>query len=162
MSNGGLDPQCVPDGCCNLGWLSLSSCGQYEPMPLCPWLDSRGCTNDILALPNGSFEIHEFLDFLRLSQCRGRQRVEVLEETSSRKAGGAKVPFHNFDPENYFGNAGLRIPATRCTSPFTGVTSVENALRGDFDLRLKHLHNITRSVFVAFMDLVIGWRCSSP
>src|SRR2546427_10326932 len=44
-------------------------------------------------------------------------------------------------PKNYFGDAGLRNPATRCASPVTSVQGVENALRGDFDLRLKRRHS---------------------
>ena len=83
----------------------------------------------------------EYFDFLRFSRGRRRQGVEVFEETSPRKTGRTKVPFDNFDPENYFGDAGLRNPATRCASPVTSVQGVENALRGDFDLRLKRRHS---------------------
>ena len=79
----------------------------------------------------------EYFDFLRFSRGCRRQGVEVFEETRPRKTGGAKVPFDNFDPENYLGDAGLRNAATRCASPITGAQGVENALRGDFDLRLE-------------------------
>ena len=83
----------------------------------------------------------EYFDFLRLSRGRRRQGVEVFEETSPRKTGGAKVPFDNFDPENYLGDAGFRNAATRCASPVTSAQGVENALRGDFDLRLERCHS---------------------
>ncbi len=79
----------------------------------------------------------EYFDFLRFSRGCRRQGVEVFEETRPRKTGEAKVPFDNFDPENYLGDAGLRNAATRCASPITGAQGVENALRGDFDLRLE-------------------------
>src|SRR5689334_326393 len=71
----------------------------------------------------------EYFDFPRFSRGRRRQGVEVFEETSPRKTGRAKVPFDNFNPENYLGDVGLRNPATRCASPVTGVQGVENALR---------------------------------
>ncbi len=83
----------------------------------------------------------EYFDFLRFSRGRRRQGVEVFEETSPRKTGGAKVPFDNFNPENYLGDAGLRNATTRCASPVTGAQGVENALRGDLDLRLERRHS---------------------
>ncbi len=83
----------------------------------------------------------EYFDFLRFSRSRRRKGVEVFEETSPSETGGAKVPFDNFDPENYLGHAGLRNPATRCAGPVTGLQGVENALRGDFDLRIKRRHS---------------------
>jgi hypothetical protein len=52
------------------------------------------------------------VSFLRFSLGGRRQGVEVFEETGPRKTGGAKVPFDNFDPENYLGDAGLRNAAT--------------------------------------------------
>ena len=79
----------------------------------------------------------EYFDFLRFSRCCRRQGVEVFEETRPRKTYRAKVPFDNFDPENYLGDAGLRNAATRCASPITGAQGVENALRSDFDLWLE-------------------------
>src|SRR3989442_12190391 len=82
----------------------------------------------------------EYFDFLCFSRGRRRQGVEVFEETSPRKTDRTKPPFDNFDPENYFADAGLRIPATRCASPLTSVQGVENTLRGDFDLTLKRRH----------------------
>jgi hypothetical protein len=103
----------------------------------------------------------EYFDFPRFSRGRRRQGVEVFEETSPRKTGGAKVPFDNFDPEDYFGDAGLRNPATRCASPVTGVQGVENALRGDFDPMLKRRQSTLASGFRACMRLtpsVMFWR----
>src|SRR2546425_6412193 len=79
----------------------------------------------------------EYFDLLRFSRGCRRQGVEVFEETRPRKTDGAKVPFDNFDPENYLGDAGLRNAATRCASPITGAQGVENALRSDFDLGLE-------------------------
>jgi hypothetical protein len=79
----------------------------------------------------------EYFDFLRFSRGRRGQGVEVFEETGPRKTGGAKVPFDNFNPENYLGNACLRNAATQFASPVTRAQGVENALRGNFDLRLE-------------------------
>src|SRR5713101_7583222 len=83
----------------------------------------------------------EYFDFLRFSRGCRRQGVEVFEETRPRKTGGAKVPFNNFDPENYLSDVGLRNAATRCASPIPGAQGVENALSGDFDLRLEQGHS---------------------
>src|SRR6266446_8137497 len=83
----------------------------------------------------------EYSYFLRFSRGRRRQGVEVFKETGPRKTGGAKVPFDNFDPENYLGDPGLRNAATRCASPVKGAQGVENALRGDFDLGLERRHS---------------------
>jgi hypothetical protein len=83
----------------------------------------------------------ECFDFLRFSRGCRRQGVEVFEETRPRKTSGAKVPFDNFDPENYLGDAGLRNAAPRCASPITGAQGVENALRGDFDPGLEQGHS---------------------
>src|SRR5467141_3387012 len=82
----------------------------------------------------------ECFDFLHFSRGCRRQGVEVFEETRPRKTNGAKVPFDNFDPENYLGDAGLRNATTRCTSPTMSAQDVENALRGDFDLGLEQGH----------------------
>jgi len=83
----------------------------------------------------------EYFDFLRFSRGRRRQGVAVFEENQSEKDRQDKGPFDNFLPENYFGDAGLGNPATRCASPVTSVQGVESALRGDFDLRLKRRHS---------------------
>ena len=83
----------------------------------------------------------EYFDLLHFSRGCRRQGVEVFEETRPRKTDGAKVPFDNFDPENYLGDAGLRNAATRCASPTTGAQGVENALRSDFDLGLEQGHS---------------------
>src|SRR2546425_2110100 len=82
----------------------------------------------------------EYFDFLRFSRGCRRQGVEVFEETRPRKTSRAKVPFNNFDPENYLGDMGLRNAATRCASPITSAQGVENAFRGDFNLGLKQGH----------------------
>src|SRR2546427_11294071 len=79
----------------------------------------------------------EYFDFLRFSRGRRRQGVEVFEETSPRETGRTKIPFDNFDPENYFADAGLRNTATPCASPITSVQAVGNAIEADFHLRLK-------------------------
>src|SRR3989441_9260711 len=86
-------------------------------------------------------DFQEYFDFLRFSRGRRRQGVEVFEETSPRKTGRTKVPFDNFDPENYLCDAGSRNPATRWASSVTSVQGVENALRGNFDLRLNRHHS---------------------
>src|SRR5260370_1945152 len=70
----------------------------------------------------------EYFDFFRFSRGRRRQGDEVFEETGPRKTGGAKVPFDNFDPENYLGDAGLRSAATRFASPIMRAQGVENTL----------------------------------
>jgi len=99
-----------------------------------------GWGGSVLSLKRLIRDSQEYFDFPRFSRGRRRQGVEVFEETSLRKTGGAKVPFDNFDPENYLGDVGLRNPAPRCASPVTVVQGVENTLRGDFDLRLKRRH----------------------
>ena len=66
--------------------------------------------------------------------------MEVFKKTGPRKTGRAKVPFDNFDPENYFGDAGLRSAAARGASPVADAQGVKNALRGDFDLGLERRH----------------------
>ena len=83
----------------------------------------------------------EYFDFLLFSRGCRSQGVEVFEETYPRQTGGAKVPFDNFDPENYLSDAGLRNAATRCAGPAMGAQGVENALRGDFDLGLEQGHS---------------------
>jgi len=83
----------------------------------------------------------EYFDFLRFSRSRRRQGVEVFEETGPGKTGGAKVPFDNFDPENYLGDAGLRNAATRFAGPVSGAQGVEDAFRGNFYLRLERRHS---------------------
>ena len=67
--------------------------------------------------------------------------MEVFEETGPRKTGRAKVPFDNFDPENYLGDPDLRNAATRFASPLLGARGVENAFRGNLDLRLERHHS---------------------
>jgi hypothetical protein len=89
----------------------------------------------------------EYLDFFRFSRGCRRQRVEVFEETSSRKTDRAKVPFDNFYSENYFGDADLRNTATRCASPVKAAQSVEDALRGDLNSRLEHRHTTLPDIF---------------
>ncbi len=105
---------------------------------------SRKIASIVVALTRGPLLIRnsqEYSDFLRFSRGRRSQGVEVFEETGPRKTGGAKVPFDNFDPENYFGDAGLRNAAARGANPVTGEQGVKNALRGDFDLRLERRHS---------------------
>ncbi len=57
-------------------------------------------------------ESQEYFDFLRFPRRRRGKGVEVFEETGPGETGGAKVPFDNFDPENYLSDAGLRSAAT--------------------------------------------------
>src|SRR6266849_7422075 len=90
--------------------------------------------------PTTYLNSQEYSNFLRFSRACRRQGVEVLEETGPRKTVEAKVPFDNFDPENYFGDSGLRKAAARGASPVTGVQGVKDALRGDFDLRHECRH----------------------
>ena len=90
----------------------------------------------------------EFSDFFSFSRGRRRQGVEVFEETGPRKAGRAKVPFDNFDPENYFRDVGLRNAAARGASPVTAAHGVKNALSGDSDLGLEHRHSTHTSHFL--------------
>src|SRR3989441_9341525 len=116
----------------------------------------------------------EYFDFLRFSRGCRRQGVEVFEETGPRKTGGAKVPFDNFDPENYLGDVGLGNAATRFAGPVPGVQGVENALRGNFDLRLERRHSTLPGSFPSLhasghcvgdpilLEVVtdkIGWDC---
>src|SRR3989441_3929041 len=89
----------------------------------------------------------EYFDLLRFSRGCRWQGVEVFEETGPRKTGGAKVPFDNFDPENYLCDAGLRNAATRCASPVTGVQGVENALRATLTLGSSRVTAPTPAVF---------------
>src|SRR5438094_1448424 len=99
-------------------------------------------------LSNVSFEIPRSI--LISSASRGVAEGRELKNSRKpvrEKTGRTKVPFDNFDPENYFGDAGVRNPATRCASPVTIVQGVENALRGDFDLRLKRRHSTQARVF---------------
>ncbi|HWY28929.1 MAG TPA: hypothetical protein VNW25_06700 [Candidatus Sulfotelmatobacter sp.] len=93
-------------------------------------------------LSNVTFGIsQEHFDFLRFSRSSRRQRLEVFEETSCRETHGAKIPFDNLNPENYLGDMGSRNAAARFACPVTGAQGVEDALRGDFDLRLRQGHS---------------------
>jgi hypothetical protein len=102
--------------------------------------------NSVLPFKHLIRKSQEYLDFFGFSGGGRRQGVEVFEKTSSRKTGGAKVPFYNFDAENYLGDAGLRDPTPRFASPVTRVEGVENGLRGDFDPGLKRSHSTRASV----------------
>src|SRR3989442_14102307 len=98
----------------------------------------------------------EYFDFFRFSGGRRRQGVEVFEETGPRKTGGAKVPFDNFDPENYLDDARLRNATTRFAGPVTGAQGVENALRGNFDLKLERRHSTFPG---SFPSLRVSGQC---
>src|SRR6267378_5740664 len=103
--------------------------------------DNFGGGSSVLPFKRLIRNSQEYLDFLLFSRGRRRQGVEVFEEMGPRKTSGAKVPFDNFDPEDYLGDAGLGNAATRFASPVTGAQGVENALGGDFDVRLERRHN---------------------
>src|SRR5438552_12136713 len=88
-------------------------------------------------LSNVSFEIPRSILISSASRGVAEGRELKFSRKPVRERQQNKGPFDNFDPENYFGDAGLGNPATRCASPVTSVQGVENALRGDFDLKLK-------------------------